>query len=137
MGLYLCVFDGDEEVEGIDLGSYEDFGRFRDAVRDHLEHGKPGSRYPVLMRHSDRDGAWTPDEARVLHDELEGISQAFLRKQPLQFWAVWQRQLAAERGLSPNNLYESFIDVDGEPLIARLMALCLLAQDRQLPILFQ
>jgi len=137
VGLYLCIFDGDEELEGIDLGSYEGFGRFRDAVRDRLEQGKPGSRYPLLMLHSDGDGAWTPEEARLLQDELEAIADAFLRMPPLQFWAAWQRQLAAERGLCPRNLYECFMDVDGEPLIGRMMALCVLAQERQLPILFQ
>lgn len=137
MGLYLCVFSGEEELEGVDTGSYADFRRFRDAVRDWLEGGEPGSKYPVLMLHSDGDGEWTPQEARLLQRELKSISEAFLRLEPVQFWAEWQRQLASERRLSPRNLYECFIDVDGEPLMSRLAALCRLAQERHLPILFQ
>ena len=33
MGLYLCVFRDDEELLGVDVGSYDDFERFRDAAR--------------------------------------------------------------------------------------------------------
>jgi len=137
MGLYLCIFDGDEELEGVDVGSYEDFGRFWDAVRDRLEGGRPGSRYPVLMLHADADGEWTAEEAGLLQEELDSISEAFRGTGPVPFWTEWQRQVAGERGLSPKTLYECFLDVDGEPLIVRLIALCALAVERQLPILFQ
>jgi len=116
MGLYLCIFDGEEELDGVDLGSYEDFGRFRDAVRDRVEDGKPGSRYPTLMCYSDGDDEWTPKEAQFLQQELNEISEAFCRMRPIEYWTDWQRQLATERALNPKNLYECFIDVDGEPL---------------------
>ncbi len=46
MGLYLCVFDEDEELDGIDVGSYADYNIFRNAVVEMLEDGKPGSKYP-------------------------------------------------------------------------------------------
>lgn len=39
MGLYLCVFDDDIELEGVEVGVYEDFNFFRDAVTATVEHG--------------------------------------------------------------------------------------------------
>jgi len=52
MGLYLCVFDGEEELDGVEVGFYADFGTFRNAVVRHLENGKAGSRFPTLIHHS-------------------------------------------------------------------------------------
>lgn len=42
MGLYLCVIDGENELEGVEAGSYGDFGQFRDAVIDIVEEENPG-----------------------------------------------------------------------------------------------
>ena len=39
MGLYLCVFDEDEELEGVEVGSYSDFEFFRSSVTELLEQG--------------------------------------------------------------------------------------------------
>ena len=47
MSLYLCVFDDGEELDGIDVGSYEDFGRFRDAISTSSRTAKGG---PVFRR---------------------------------------------------------------------------------------
>ncbi len=88
MGLYLCVFDGDDEIEGVEVGSYEDFGTFRDTVRDSLEHGDSGSRFPVLMKHSDCDGMWTPREAEALHAELTLIAQEFASRPCSSRWRL-------------------------------------------------
>lgn len=43
MGLYLCVFaagDHDEDMEGVEIGGYDDFGDFRDTIADKLEEGR-------------------------------------------------------------------------------------------------
>ena len=45
MGLNLVIFDGDDEVESVDVGAYSDFGNFRDAVAQNLEGGVVGSRF--------------------------------------------------------------------------------------------
>ena len=37
MGLYLCVFDNDDELEGVEVGSYSDFDFFRSTVTELLE----------------------------------------------------------------------------------------------------
>lgn len=137
MGLYLCVFDGEEEVDGVDVGAYSDFGCFRDAVTDRLEGGYQGAKYPTLIIHSDCDGEWTPNECAKLEHELESIAASFRELPPTEFNAEWQRKVAKSLSLHPTNLYESFIDVDGEPLLERLLHVCHVAIEKQQAILFQ
>ena len=137
MGLYLCVFNDDEEIDGVELGAYDDFGRFRDEVYEQLEHGECGSRFPVLMRHSDCDGSWSVDEARSLLKELAEIEDGMRLLPPISLPRGWQSSVARSIGLKPQNLAECFFDIDGEPLLARLKGLCRTAIERRLPILFQ
>jgi hypothetical protein len=137
MGLYLCVFDGDDELEGVEVGSYADFGVLRDTVRDRLEGGVHGARFPTLMLHSDCDGEWSPDEAKALRRELEEIDRALAALPAVPLEEGWQREVARMFGVSPRNLAECFFDVDGEPLLARLQQLCDVAIQHQRPILFQ
>lgn len=137
MGLYLCIFDGDEEVEGVEVGAYADFAAFRKSVSDNVERSIPCLLCPALMNHSDCDGVWESSECWQLKSELAGIAARFRELPPIEFSAEWQTNLARSIGLWPSNLYESFIDVDGEPLIERLLQLCEFAIERKLPILFQ
>lgn len=136
MGLYLCVFDGDEELDGVEVGAYADFGRLRDVVAG-VEDGPYGSRYPRLLLHSDSDGEWSAAECAELEVELRDISACLRKLPPRPFEAEWQQEVARSFGLSPQSLYDCFIDVDGEPLLERLIGLCQLAQRRSVPILFQ
>ncbi len=137
MGLYLCVFDGEKEVDGVVVGTYVDFDVFRSAVVNRLEHGVPGSQYPTLILHSDCDGEWTVKQCAELEKELQTLAIAFRGLPPSDYSSDWQKGVAKLLGLQPRNLYESFIDVDGEPLIERLLTLCRVAQQRGQPILFQ
>jgi hypothetical protein len=137
MGLYLCVFDADEEVDGVDVGGYADFDLLRSTIVNRLEEGKPGARYPTLILHSDCDGEWTVDQCVALEKELQSASVAFQERPPAEFGSDWQKQVAKSLGLDPQNLYESFIDVDGEPSLGRLLTLCQLAHERGQPILFR
>jgi hypothetical protein len=137
MSLYLAIFEDDDELEGLQVGAYADFGQFRAAVTAHLEGGKPGARFPTLILHSDCDGEWTPAEAARLHRELREIAAQFRTLPPVPLDASWKRRVAAEFGLRLNSLYDCFFDADGEPLLERLIALSKLAQTRNLPILFQ
>ena len=137
MGLYLCIFDGDTEIDGIEVGSYADYGYLLDTVTRVLEAGIPGSKYPTLILHSDSDGLWTVDECRRLHEELCEMSEAFKKLPPVEFHSDWQRDVAKSIGLLPQTLYDCFIDVDGEPLLERMINLCKLALEVQRPILFQ
>lgn len=137
MGLYLCVFDGDDELDGVDVGSYADFNFFRGVVSDRLEGGRTGEKFPTLMLHSDCDGVWDVEACVALENELSAITAAFKDAQPIAFNSDWQRDVAKTFALNPRTLYDCFIDVDGEPLLERLIGLCRLAKDRRQPILFQ
>lgn len=137
MGLYLCVFDNDNELDGLEVGAYSDFEFFRRTVTELLEEGSAGSKYPTLISHSDSDGEWSPSECERLRRELEDISCHFRQLPAVRFRADWQKELGKSLGLQPACLYDSFIDVDGEPLLGRLQRLCDVAIERNTPILFQ
>ncbi len=137
MGLYLCIFDGDEEIDGVEVGKYADFGLLRDTVRNTLEAGLAGSRFPTLMLHSDCDGSWSPLEAASLERELHTISEEFKRLPAAPLPTGWQIAVAKTFGLVPANLADCFFDVDGEPLLERLSALCRRSMQLNLSILFQ
>lgn len=136
MGLYLAIFDGDEELDGVEVGSYSDFAAFRDAVVSNLENGHAGSRYPILILHSDCDGEWDPEQANALESELATIAQEFADLAPVPLDG-WKAEVAKMCGIKPTNLNDCFFDVDGEPLPERLIGLARLSQKRNLPILFQ
>jgi hypothetical protein len=137
MSLYLCVFDEDEELDGVDAGAYSDFGDLRNTIAKELERRKIGSCFPTLMLHSDCDGEFSVDDCEKLQKELEAISAEFKKRPPKTFFAEWQVNVAKKCGLRPQSLYDCFIDVDGEPLLERLLGLARLAQRRKLPVLFQ
>lgn len=141
MGLYLCVFASskdDEELEGVELGSYDDFGTLRSTVADRLEGGQWASRFPMLMSQPDSDGEWSPQAAAALSRELRTIEEE-LRALPSSQFAdgSWQSGVAKMTGLVPATLADCFIDIDGEPLFERLRALADLAADQGRPISFQ
>jgi Immunity protein 70 len=137
MGLYLTVFDDGAELDGVEVGTYSDFSTFRNAVVKHLEGGSAGSKYPTLILHSDCDGQWPPEEAAKLEQELMDVSEEFRRLAPVSLSADWQHQVVKTFALQVNNLYDCFFDVDGEPLLERLINLAKLSQLRNLPIPFQ
>jgi hypothetical protein len=137
VGLYLCVFDENNELDGVDIGAYSDFGDFRTCVMESLEEGIAGGRFPTLIIHANSDGEWSSSECELLRRELTTIASEFQQLPPVQFRVEWQRQVGKSLGLTPESLYESFIDVDGEPLLDRLIGLCDVAIERKLPIVFQ
>ena len=136
MGLYLAIFDDQEEIDGVEVGSYDDFAFFRDAVVSNVEGGVAGVRCPTLILHSDCDGEWTPEEAVALEVELEIIAQRFVSLPPVSL-DDWKVEVAKAFGIKPACLADCFFDVDGEPLLERLIGLARLSVDRNLPILFQ
>lgn len=137
MGLYLCIFDNYEELDGVEVGLYSDFNWFRSIVTEKLEGGNIGAIFPALTLHSDSDGFWTVEESIALEKELITIDEFFRKLPPIPFNSEWQQSITKSIGLKPDNLYSCFIDVDGEPLIERLINLCKLAQEVNKSILFQ
>ena len=137
MGLYLCIFDGDKEIDGVEVGPYEDFAAFRYAVARHVERGEAGIKCPILMMHSKSEGEWSPTEAAMLQVELSLISDRFAKLPPEPLVGAWKSEVAKMSGLRPVSLYDCFFDVDGKPLLTRLIGLAQLSQELRLPILFQ
>lgn len=137
MGLYLSVFNDDEEIEGVEVGSYSDFDFFRSTVTDLLENGQTGSRFPTLILHSDCDGEWCPEDCKKLVKELAIISNALKDLPAVEFHSGWQKDVAKSVGLKPANLHDCFIDVDGEPLLERMRKLGEIAIENEKAILFQ
>lgn len=135
--MYLCVFDGDEELEGVEVGSYADYGRLRDLVSRDLEGGVVGSRFPTFMLHSDSDGEYSPADAATLLAELRTIAKELSIRAAVALPAGWQSSTARVFGLKPASLADCFFDIDGEPLFERLIGLCECAIEHQRPILFQ
>jgi hypothetical protein len=137
MSLYLCVFAGEAELAGVEVGSYGDFDALRRAVAAELEGGAAGSRFPTFMLHSDCDGAWTVSACTRLQDEI-GVIAAEMRERPARpFPSEAQRVMAGARGRHPANAAEGFLDVDGELLLERLQGLVAVALHHGQPILFQ
>ena len=91
MGLYLCIFDDDEDIDGVEIGSYADYNALRDYIVRELESGKAGSEYPTFVLHSDCDGEWPVSDCEKLLNELAEISQALKRHNPVKFTSDWQR----------------------------------------------
>jgi len=137
MGLYLCVFDEGEDVEGIDCGGYADWNAFIAAVVEHVEHGQRGTRVPLLTMHSDCDGEWSPAECAVLERALDEIEAVFRRLPAQPPRDGWRAAVAADLELQFDSLWDCFFDVDGENLIERLRGLAKVALDRDRPIRFQ
>lgn len=138
MGLYLCVFENeqhDDELDGLELGAYDDFHALRQCVSEVLEDGEWGSRFPTLMNHGDSFGTWTAEECRCLGEELRAIKTG-LGEHPPASYKGWQAEVARTLGYEPGTLAAFFIDVDGEPLLERLIELADLAASGGRPITF-
>lgn len=113
MGLYLAIFDDGVDIDGIEIGPYEDFGHFRDFIKHTFEGGIEGASYPTLMLHSDCDGCWTSQECAALLGELEKLEGGMKAVPPPGFPSEWQRDLARRNGLPANSAFDCFVDVDG------------------------
>jgi len=131
MSLYLCIFDGEEEVAGWVFGHYSDFGHFRDVIAAKLR----ASDYPTLMQHSDCDGEWSPQELRRLRSELQTIGERFRSLPAEQPSGAFEH--AAEYRRGARSLYDCFHNVDGENLFEAIIALCDDGIKRDRPVLFQ
>lgn len=137
MGLYLCIFDDENEIDGVEVGPYADFNNLRNYVVRELEGGKAGGRFSEFVLHSDSDGEWSPEVCEKLKVELAEIIELMKNRVPIQFASEWQKNIAKKVGVVPKNAFQSFIDVDGEFVLDRIYSLVNIALQHGLPILFQ
>lgn len=138
MSLYLCIFkecsddeDDPEEIDGWQLGSYSDFGYFRDSIVKNI----PNGNFPTLLNHSDCDGEWTTDELPNLVNELNAIKVIFQKLPPIKFSGAFE--WAKSERFQASSLYECFHNVDSENLIDSLISLANTAIKYDRPISFQ
>jgi hypothetical protein len=130
VGLVLCVYEDREsgdDIDGFQVGSYSDFGAWRDFIAAALENGEWGSRFPTLMMHSDCDGEWSPEQCVALKQELDTIRDEMAKLPVVAYPARWQQQVAEEFGLTPQSALDCFINVDGENLVEAIARLADLA----------
>lgn len=139
MGLYLSLFDCEEkEINGVEIGSYEYFGFFRDSINEIVENSSQwGIVCPNIMIHSDCDGRWEPENCKEIISELQKIKIKFQITPSCQKIIDLKKEIINLYGIQPANLYDCFVDVDGENLIERLKELCECAYIKKLDILFQ
>ena len=140
MALQLAVRQGDQEIEGFELGSFVDFDRFLNHVVQTLEDGNAGSKFPAVSNGPDRDESegddWSVKYCERLRAELTTLTAAMKAQPPVPFVSGAHKKAAQSKGLTPGNAYESFINAKGEFLLDGLQRLVNAAVDRKLPILF-
>lgn len=129
------VLSEDEKLTAVSTESIDDFYYFRDSVHNALEEGEFGSKFPIFMCRSEPD-EWKVEELNRLQQELESIAEAFKKLPPDPLDSHWQSRLAISKRRA-TNLYEVFADVEGKPLLGRLIDLCLVARKAQKPILIE
>jgi len=117
--------------------SYDDFYTLRTTVCERLKRGTWGSRYPTLMGHSDSHGVWSPEDAERLTAELVDVRNAFASLSSMGVIGEWQAEAAKNLRLIRANLADCFVDVDGEPLLDRLIALARTSVAGSRPIWFE
>jgi len=71
MGLYLCIFDGDEDVDGVDVGAYADHNALRDYIVCELEAGEAESRFPTFI-------AWQETVAKSIGLDPQNAFESFI-----------------------------------------------------------
>ena len=134
MGLCLCVFteegEGEDEHAASDIGSYADFGAFRQAVARYLE----ASDFPVLLLHSDCDGEWTVEELPALIKELDAIAAAFDRLPRALYVPSTNPSVSVPADAS--TLSECYVDVQGEKLVDSIRRLARTGLEFRCPISF-
>lgn len=140
MSLYLCVFDFSDnfenEIMGVEVGSYSYFGVFRDCICKYVENNQRGSRCPYIMNHEDSNGVFTPNDcSNVLH-ELSLIKGVFTNI-PLDNDIIANMPNLLQNKKPCKTLADCFVDIDGCNLIEQLTLICKCSIETNLNLYFQ
>ena len=138
MGLYLCVFDEyGEDVCGVEVGLYKYFAEFRQKVAVFVDNNRFTNKMPTLLQHPDCDGSWSVSDCKLLINELTEIKEVFQQEPPLKEIQDLKEDIFRFYGITPQNLFECFVDTNCEFLLDRLLGLCYCAIKENRPIMFQ
>lgn len=131
MSLYFAVFsETDDELEGFQVGTYHDYGKFIDVVKESVE----PEHCSLLVNHHDSDGYWSSHECESLIKELNHIKETLSKLPPKKLEYDWSMQAVYEPG---DNLNISLQNVDGEPIVDALAGLCEIALENNAKLYFQ
>ncbi|MFG0251629.1 MAG: Imm70 family immunity protein [Phycisphaerales bacterium JB038] len=140
MSLCIALFEDDlvdQEIDGLEWGGCDDFEAFRARVADELLEGDWRRGFPVLLTVVDNSAGWPADHVADLAVELRAIAEAFdALPSELHDPESWQASVLAQLGREPSSLREFFIDVDGQPVIDRLLELAEQAATLDRPLSF-
>ena len=138
MGLYLCVFDeyGDDVCE-VEVELYKYFAEFRQKVAAFVDDNRFTSKMPTLLQHLDCDGSWSVSDCKLLINELTEIKEVFQQEPPITEIQNLKKDIFKFFGITPQNLFECFIDTNCEFLVDRLLGLCDRTIRKNRPIMFQ
>lgn len=138
MGLYLCVFDEQEDdICGVEVGLYKYFAAFRQNVALFVDEKRLTNTMPTLLQHPDCDGSWSVSDCKALINELTEIKEVFQKEPPSKEVYDLKKDVFKFWGITPKNLFECFVDTNCEFLIDRLLELCNCAIKENRPIMFQ
>lgn len=139
MSLYLCVLDFSEgyenEIKGIEIGSYDYFSCFRECICKYVENNKWGSKCPIIMNHEEGNGFFSPDDCKKVLNELLVIKRVFENIIPDN--STLQKVKKYKKIQSSMVLRECFTDVDDCDLISQLEMICELSVQKELNVYFQ
>ena len=127
MGVRLSVRDGGGELGAVETATEDDFMYFRDSVTAALEPNGYGTRFPTFMQKF--FSSWEAGEVAALERELKELHAAMRQLPPNPADGNWSSKLAGS-GRGPETLAEVFVDIDGAPLVERLIALAALARKK-------
>lgn len=140
MSLYLCVFDFSDtyenEIMGVEVGSYAYFNVFRDCISKYVENDRRGSKCPYIMNHNDSTGVFTPEDCKNVLHELSLIKNVFLNIPTNNDIIEQNSHLLQDKNLC-ENLADLFVDIDGCNLIEQLELICKCSIKTNLNVYFQ
>jgi Immunity protein 70 len=126
MGVHLAVVKNGAVIAAVETQTEDDFMYFRDSISIALEGNDFGGRFPVFQRKFFND--WEAGEIAALEQELSKMHAVMRGLPPMPADGNWKSKLArSER--KPETMAEVFIDKDGAPLVAGLLALARLARE--------
>lgn len=140
MSLYLAVIDPETEKEhfGVEIGPYSYFGEIRYKVGLALAENAAATACKTFLAHYDCFGEWPIAELEALRSEILHI-QDVVSTLPSQYIIDndWYINLVRREKLKLDNLLDCMIDVDGTPLFDGILSLIDVAEEKNLPIIFQ
>ena len=124
----ISISDGAANSSAVRTSTTDDYHYMKDSLHAALEQpGEFGSKFPVFMKRFE-DDEWEVVELPDLERELESLIATLKGMEPRPLDSNWQSKMFLADP-PPTNLYEVFLDAEGNPLLGSLLELCRVAQE--------